>query len=503
MWSGVCELIQSLLEQRSPQSLNQDRAARVRAAVSRALVGSQCLAGTMACGQGVAGLLMLSSLLRGCGGAGCPPGCLCASDILSCAGRGLERLPPLLPPSTSTLDLSHNLLERLEPGGLPRAPRLEVLLLSHNRLSALGPGAFRNASGLRHLDLSCNALRALDQRSLQGLPALEQLLLFSNRLVRVESLTLAGLASLRRAYLSHNRLTSFPFFSLRPHSHPLLTTLDLSSNRLLRLPLQDIAVLPAGLQSGLFLHNNTLACACGVYGLLRRWEGRGYGSNCSVPAAGGAGGAGAGLRVRLGDPVLLPCLTSLRGRHLSYLWVSPQQERVVPPGDGSTLRLLPNGSLWIGSARARDSGVFLCVAQDPSRLQNETWEVNVTVSAWGSEAEPFNTGFTTLLGCGVSLLLVLMYLYLTPCRCCCRRPARQDPAHQDPAHQDPAHQDPAHQDPAPPGHRLGNSKHVAFLEPVMEMQNGRLRAPLPMGPPKLPQIGEDPKPMGSDPTSVP
>ncbi|XP_035239265.1 amphoterin-induced protein 3-like [Anguilla anguilla] len=467
----------------------------------------------MRCVGGVASLLVLSSVLLRCGEASCPSPCLCASDILSCGGRSLETIPAPLPPPTATLDLSHNRLERLEPGGVFGLPRLRVLLLSHNQLRALGGGAFRNASALRVLDLSCNALRVLDGRSLQGLPALQELLLFSNRLARVESHALLPLPALRHAYLSHNRLTSFPFFSLR-HAHPGLLTLDLSSNRLRALPLAEVAALPVALRGGLFLHNNTLGCQCGLHRLLRGWEGRGYGSvrhhrddhtclplgeprapvrllghapffhNCSEPAAGEGGGARAGLRAKVGQPLLLHCLTALRGQHLAYLWVSPQQEHLAPPGNGSR-QVFGNGTLRMGAVRSEDSGVYLCVARDPGRQQNDTWEVNVT---------PFNAGFTTLLGCGVSLLLVLMYLFLTPCRCFRHRHAR--PPAPPPADDDPA-PSPALPAREGPGRRLGNSKHVMFLEPIRRVQNGSSPTP-PTGPPKHPQQRDHPEPISTD-----
>ncbi|KAG9335127.1 hypothetical protein JZ751_005599 [Albula glossodonta] len=483
----------------------------------------------MACARNVASLLVFTFILFGRRCAGCPLGCLCTSDILSCGGQGLEHLPSHLPLSTSTLDFSHNRVERLEVGGFAGLRRLEILRLSHNRLSGLGPGIFRNASSLRHLDLSCNSLRVLDSRSLQGLPALEELLLFGNRIARVENRALAGLGSLRRAYLSHNRLTNFPFFAFRAHTNPLLVTLDLSSNRLAELPVEEIASLPVSVQGGLFLHNNTLVCECGMYGLFRAWEGRGYASvrdhrddhtclvfgdprasirflrhsrffeNCTLPPL---PRMGAGLRAQVGDPLLLHCLTSLRGQHLSYLWVSPQQEYVVPPGNNDTLRVFANGSLWIAEAKAEDSGVYLCVALDPWRLRNETWEVNVTVSAWCYEGEAFNTGFTTLLGCGVSLLLVLMYLYLTPCRCwCCRRRRPTLPPAPPPSDEGPALL--SAPSPVPPSRRLGSSKHVAFLEPIRDVQNGRLRPAFIMGSQKFLQVWEDHSPVGTDPQTQP
>ncbi|RXN20939.1 amphoterin-induced 3-like isoform X1 [Labeo rohita] len=103
------------------------------------------------------------------------------------------------------------------------------------------------------------------------------------------------------------------------------------------------------------------------------------------------------------------------------------------------------------------------------------------------EEEPFNTGFTTLLGCVVSLVLVLMYLYLTPCRCWCRKqplPATPSPANECSAQS-------SILTPTPPattegsGRKVSNNKHVVFLEPIEKAQNGRPRAALALEHPKL------------------
>nr|XP_023690990.1 amphoterin-induced protein 3-like [Paramormyrops kingsleyae] len=452
--------------------------------------------------------MLLSSLLLQLAVGGCPTGCLCASDILNCVSQGLEQLPSQMSGSTATLDLSHNRLVRIEEGSLEGLARLNTLRLAHNRLSGLLPGTFQNSSrGLRHLDLSSNLLRVVEHHYFQNLQALEELLLFNNRIVRVESRALVGLKHLHKVYLSHNRLTDFPFFSIKGHSHPFLHTLDLSSNRLPKLPLEDIMALPISMQSGLFLHNNTLTCDCNMYGLFRRWERRGFGcvtdfqeqhtclvygeirasvrffrhsrffENCTLPAQSLPEDLETSLLAFAGDSVLLDCRTSMKGKHMSYLWVSPSQEYIAPPGNNRSLGMFPNGSLWILAAKTEDSGVYLCMVVDRLQMRNETLEVNLTVILRRSQAEPFNTGFTTLLGCAVSLVLVLIYLYLTPCRCwCCMHPL--PPARLSPVCKHTA-QSAAHN--TPPGgverasRKPASNKHVVFLEPTKEAQNGQHR----------------------------
>lgn len=469
----------------------------------------------MLCAQGVATHLMLSSLLFQVARASLPAGCLKVSDILSCSNLGLTLIPKELPVTAATLDFNHNHLTKLEEGSFAGLPYLVTLRLAHNLLSELPPGTFQNTSSLRHLDLSSNQLNTVDNHYFQELVRIEELLLFNNRIVRVESKALISLSNLHKVYLSHNRLTDFPFFCIQEHSHPFLVTLDLSSNRMAKLPVEDIAALPASVQRGLFLHNNSLICECAMYSMFKQWEQKNFTSvrvyqvehtclvygeprasvqflehtrffeNCTVKGQNQFGEA-ENLKLDAGDSVLLECKTSLKGQHLTYQWVSPHKEYIVPPGNNDAMRMYANGSLEITAVRLEDSGVYWCMALDRQHLRNETWEVNITVMMHSHEPEPFNTGFTTLLGCVVSLVLVLIYLYLTPCRCWCRNqplPATPSPANECSAQSSILTPTP----PATtegPGRKVSNNKHVVFLEPIKEVQNGR---------PKETLISENPK----------
>ncbi|XP_051980000.1 amphoterin-induced protein 3-like isoform X1 [Xyrauchen texanus] len=465
----------------------------------------------MLCAQGVAASLMLSTFLLQLARANLPSGCLIASDILSCSNLGLNQVPLELPIMVATLDFNHNLLERLEEGCFAGLPNLDTLRLAHNLLSSITPGTFRNTSSIHHLDLSSNQLNVIEQHYFQELVGVKELLLYNNRIVRVESKALSHLSNLRKAYLSHNRLTDFPFFSIQEHSS--LITLDLSSNRMPNLPVEDIGALQESIQQGLFLHNNTLICECSMYSMFKQWEQRGFTSvrdfredyicllygkrrasvrflqhvrffeNCTIKPQLET----ESLRADMGDSVLLDCKTSLKGKHLAYLWVSPHKEYIAPPGNNNTLRMYANGTLEILAAQVEDSGVYLCMALNHQESRNETREVNVTVVIQHEVEEPFNTGFTTLLGCVVSLVLVLMYLYLTPCHCWCRKqppPGTPSPANECSAQSSILTPTP----PATtegPGHKVSNNKHVVFLEPIKEAQNGRPRAAMAHEHPKL------------------
>ncbi|XP_077386786.1 amphoterin-induced protein 3-like [Festucalex cinctus] len=429
--------------------------------------------------------VLLGLLLRQTPSSGDEGGCLRAADILSCAGLGLDRPPADAPAWAAVLDLSHNRLTALRAGTFQGLPRLRSVRLAHNRLTAILPGAFRNSSGalLRHLDLSSNKLRAVEVAPFRDLPGLEELLLFDNLLATVERDAVAALAGLRRLYLGHNRLADFPFRAVR--EHPELVLLDLSWNRLPRLAPEDLTSLPVRLQRALYLHGNPLVCDCDAYRMLRLWELRGYPAvsdflrdyTCLMYGARGlavrflpdfpqlcdsaaVAPQSGEVTVNAGVPALLHCSTALTGEHVTFFWVSPQHEYVAAPGNNGSLSVFANGSLRIAAARAEDSGVYWCMARDAAGRRNETQEVNVTVVTQhaGRDHDTFSTGLTTLLGCAVSLILVLAYLYLPPCR----RPPAANEAGSESARSSAAE-------------GPGRDRHVVFVEPPGKRQNGRPR----------------------------
>lgn len=442
-------------------------------------------------------LLMLLSLLP-VSEETCPSICLCLSDTVSCSSSGLAKLPRTLPSSSVTLDISHNHLSWLGPGSFNKMPRLENLRMAHNQLSALGHGVFQNASGLRHLDLSSNKLQVVEQYYFQGLWRLEELLLFNNKITQVEASALSGLSSLKKVYFSLNQITHFPFFSIQDHSHPFLTMLDLSSNRMSRLPWEDVKALPGLVQRGLYLHNNSLICDCSMYSMFWHWDLRGYDSlkdfteehtcsiygdpraairflqhnrffhNCTVEKAVSQPVTVllSSVLVSEGETVRLDCQTSLSSNttDLSFTWLSPSKGYITQTSINDTLiSLFPNGSLEIPAAKVNDSGLYVCTAVDIKQALNATREVNVTVLRPAGES--FNTGYTTLLGCVVTMIFILMYLYLTPCRCsCCKQPKPADIAI---ATYDPSTLIPVFSHSPGVHPKMHSDKHVAFMEPML------------------------------------
>uniref|UniRef100_A0A3Q3WL67 LRRNT domain-containing protein n=1 Tax=Mola mola TaxID=94237 RepID=A0A3Q3WL67_MOLML len=194
----------------------------------------------------------------------CPPLCLCASDIISCSGRNLSVLPFDLPSYATQLDLSHNSLSVLPVDWISQLfHRLATLVLSRNSISLIEGNAFALTPHLLHLDLSSNRLTALNSSVFSGLKELKELFLFGNQISQINPGAFSDLCSLQRLYLSGNRLIALPLgLYWEPGGPNNLTFLDLSYNRLSKVPVQDLLSLTH--KSGIYLQENPLVCDCAV-----------------------------------------------------------------------------------------------------------------------------------------------------------------------------------------------------------------------------------------------
>ncbi|XP_036308629.1 amphoterin-induced protein 1 [Pipistrellus kuhlii] len=364
----------------------------------------------------------------------CPAACLCASNILSCSKQQLPNVPHALPSYTAQLDLSHNNLSRLRAEWTPtRLPHLHSLLLSHNHLHFISSEAFSPVPNLRYLDLSSNQLRTLEEALFSELQALEVLLLYNNRIVAVDRAAFEDVAQLQKLYLSQNQIARFPLELVRL---PKLALLDLSGNRLKSLPVAELQKLPAWVKNGLYLHNNPLHCSCELYQLFAHWQRRRlspavdfqedlrclsakkpysvFGLNCSEYKE-------RAWEAHLGDSLTLHCDTKQQGT--TKTWVTPGLERVpdaaAAPANG-TARVLGNGSLHLQRVQPEDGGVYTCFAVGEAFNETLSVELKVHNFTLHGHHDTLNTAYTTLVGCILSVVLVLIYLYLTPCRCWCR-----------------------------------------------------------------------------------
>ncbi|XP_041639674.1 amphoterin-induced protein 1-like [Cheilinus undulatus] len=371
----------------------------------------------------------------------CHKTCVCASNIVSCSKMNLTHVPLPLPRYTSVLDLSFNSITRLQAEWTPiKLMRLHSLLLSNNGLNFLSSEAFVHVTRLRYLDLSSNSLRQLDEFIFEPLEFLEVLLLYNNRISQIDRSAFSGLISLQRLYLSHNQISRFPLELVKERGRlETLGLLDVSSNRIKSLPLQELQVLPAWIKNGLYFYSNPLPCSCELYDMLARWHLKELSSatdfrsshTCVIPGAQKEKVAILDLNktylncseVKIMDEsayleqyLVLDCDT--RQRDMRKSWELPGNIPVTPEYKTAVVR--SDGSLQIGPLMVEDSGVYTCLATSDSF--NETLYVTVVVfnSTSGGGLENMKTAYTTLVACLVSIVMVLIYLYLTPCRgpCC-------------------------------------------------------------------------------------
>lgn len=405
----------------------------------------------------------------------------------------LTTVPTGLPLYTAVLDLSYNEITRLRSEWTPvKLPKLHNLLLSHNGLYFLSSEAFFYVKQLRYLDLSSNNLRQLDEFMFDPLVNLEVLLLYNNQISQIDRSAFIGMINLQKLYLSQNQISRFPVELVKEKSRlEKLSLLDVSSNKIKMLPIDELQVLPAWIKNGLYFHNNPLLCHCDLYTLLAHWHIRKLNSavdfkddyTCVLP---GPQKTQVGVFDLSGDnmncstfkeadeeafleqTLTLGCDT--KHRNMVKTWTMPGNVLVRPEGN-QTAKVLPDGSLQISPVQSEDSGTYTCFAM--SEAFNETIYVvlkvhNFTMHGGG---ETLNTAYTTLVGCLASVVLVLMYLYLTPCRCfCC--PNKGKTRGEDSIHSSMLTVTPTHED---PGLKAELNRHVAFIDSKdLQGQNGKL-----------------------------
>ncbi|XP_072308347.1 amphoterin-induced protein 1-like [Eucyclogobius newberryi] len=370
----------------------------------------------------------------------CRKSCVCASNIISCSKTNLSQIPTELPTFTAVLDLSFNSISRLKADWTPyRLGSLHTLQLSHNGLHFLSTEAFVYVTRLRLLDLSSNNLKQLDEFIFEPLEKLEVLLLYNNRIAQIDRSAFAGLMNLQKLYMSNNQVSRFPLELVKERSRlETLKLLDMSGNKIKLLPLYDLQELPAWIKNGLYFHRNPVPCSCELYGLVARWYSMELSSvsdykdehTCVLP-----GSAKEKMVITDLNKVYLNCSEVKVMKRESFLeqflvldcdtrqknviknWVLPGNMPVSSAHE--TALMLADGSLQIGPLRAEDSGIYTCYAN--GETFNETLYVTVVVfnGTMSGGLENLKTAYTTLVGCLITVVFVLIYLYLTPCHCPC------------------------------------------------------------------------------------
>lgn len=439
------------------------------------------------------GIVLLRLPLSHASTLNCHKTCICASNIVSCSKMNLSEVPLGIPPYTVVLDLSYNELRRLKSEWTPvRLPNLHNLLASHNSMTFLSSEAFIYVKHLRYLDLSSNNLHQLDEFIFEPLVNLEVLLLYNNKITMIDRAAFITMLNLQKLYLSQNQMSRFPLELVREKSRlDKLSLLDISSNRIAVLPIDELRILPAYIKNGLYFHNNPLHCNCELYTLLAHWYIRKLSSavdfkedyTCVLPGPQKTQVLAFELssdymncstfkeedeEAFLEQTLFLGCDT--KHRNMFKSWTLPGNIPVIA-GSNQTAKVLRDGSLQISPVKSDDSGTYTCFAT--SEAFNETIYIVLKVHNFTMHrsGETLNTAYTTLVGCLASVVLVLMYLYLTPCRCfCC--PNKGKGRGEDSIHSSMLSVTPTHQDTAL---KAEINRHVAFIDSKdSQGQNGKL-----------------------------
>ncbi|KAM4740163.1 amphoterin-induced protein 1-like [Anableps anableps] len=357
--------------------------------------------------------------------------CVCASNIISCSGVGLTNATFELPQHTLVLDLSFNSITELRATWTSTdLNQLQTMLLNNNGLTFLSSEAFVHVSKLRYLDLSNNGLTLLDEFIFEPLEQLEVLLLFKNRISQIDRTAFSNMDALQKLYMSHNQISRFPLEVLKERSRKdTFKLMDVSSNKIKVLPVQELQAMRAWIKNGVYFHNNPLVCSCELYNLVASWNLRELSSatdfpdnhtcnvsvkhtekilnlNCSEVKI-------LKKEAYLEQTLVLDCDT--RQKYMAKRWVLPGN---ISTSSANNTAIVDGGNyLHIGPLKVEDSGVYTCYATNDSL--SDTLHITVVVfnSTMRGGLEDLKTAYTTLGACVVSIVLILVYLYVTP-RCC-------------------------------------------------------------------------------------
>ncbi|XP_054877875.1 amphoterin-induced protein 1-like [Poeciliopsis prolifica] len=354
--------------------------------------------------------------------------CVCASDIISCSNVSLTDATFDFPQHTVVLDLSFNSINQLRATWMSTdLKQLQTLLLNNNNLAFLSSEAFLHTARLRYLDLSSNRLTFMDEFIFEPLEKLEILLLFNNCISQIDRFAFHSMIALQKLYLSHNQISRFPLEVLKERSKEdsPFTLLDVSSNKIKDLPVKELQAMRGWLKNGVYFHNNSLTCSCKLHDLVASWDLRKLSPvsdfadshtcnrqskqiekilklNCSEVKILKKEGY-------LEETIVLDCDT--KQKYMAKRWV-------LPGNISANNTTVSNGnSLKIGPLKVEDSGVYTCYATNDSL--SDTLHITVVVfnSTKRGGLDDLKTAYTTLGACVISVVLILVYLYVTP-HCC-------------------------------------------------------------------------------------
>ncbi|XP_075618495.1 LOW QUALITY PROTEIN: leucine-rich repeats and immunoglobulin-like domains protein 1 [Balearica regulorum gibbericeps] len=185
-------------------------------------------------GGGAAALLLLG--LLGSAAAGCPTGCACGGELLSCGGLALPAVPRDLPRWPRHVNLSYNKLTEIDPSAFAELSNLQEVRLNNNELTAI-PSLGPAASSVRFLHLHHNRIRSIEASQLKPYVTLETLDLSFNDITEIRNGCFPQGLHIKELYLGSNRISTLEPGAFDSLSRSLLT-LRLSKNRITQLPVK-------------------------------------------------------------------------------------------------------------------------------------------------------------------------------------------------------------------------------------------------------------------------
>ncbi|XP_047199297.1 wnt-activated inhibitory factor 2 [Hippoglossus stenolepis] len=201
----------------------------------------------------------------------CPSSCVCARDsgTVTCRDGEDTEVPWDIPEWTSTLILRGRNISTLQRGAfMSNGSELDMttLSLSYNGIQAIEPYAFLGLPRLHLLDLSHNQLELISSRAFHGLPDLRSLYLNNSVLPSAaaqlsDALDTQTLQNLHRLELAGNRLRSIPMLRLDIYN---LHALVLVNNSIESIGWENVTNMYQQTRLRVYLALNPFRCNCGL-----------------------------------------------------------------------------------------------------------------------------------------------------------------------------------------------------------------------------------------------
>lgn len=372
-----------------------------------------------------------------------------------------------------TLDLSHNCLDYIPKGIFDIFDKLTTLNLGYSNFRNISQDAFKNLKNLSDLNIGGNKLKRLPSWLFVHNKNLRTLYLEHTEITVIENTNFKGLYNLQTLYLRNNtHLRDIEPFVFQ--DTPAITHLDISANALTNLPSSLVSLQKL---KELNIVNNEWDCDCRMTWFASWLQksnitvqselscGKGYPNDmlptlhhtakyCTEPKV--IFKTPLTLR-RLQTDVLLECsfegnpspsITWITPTRVVYHWNPEQSKPDIFHKHGvahdeyynhidnskSRVRVLENGSLFVGDIHREDSGVYFCFASNPSANLTEQvvlnidpitmYEIKIYSLIFGALCAAAFLGLTLLVQAlryifHRYLKTLLIFLYIFPNTTCC------------------------------------------------------------------------------------